>query len=98
MTSFNKYNEDSIRFRAVVNLAAKKEDDSSNKKINQLQRKWQRRKDLSLPLKQRRILQISQEMKIMNQLLKSKKLLQNLPNRIIMAAMTIKVQIKRVCS
>ena len=32
MTSFNKYNEDSIRFRAVVNLAAEKEDDSSNER------------------------------------------------------------------
>ena len=36
--------------------------------------------------------------KMMNQHLKSKKLLQDLPTRIIMAAMTIKVQIKRVCS
>ena len=34
-------------------------------------------------------------MKIMNQLLKSKKLLQDLPNRIIMAAMTIKSSDKR---
>ena len=42
---------------------------------------------MSLPLK-----------KMMNQHLKSKKLLQDLPTRIIMAAMTIKVQIKRVCS
>ena len=32
MTSLNKYNEDSIRFRAVVNLAAEKEDDSSNER------------------------------------------------------------------
>ena len=40
--------------------------------INQLQRKKQRRKYLSLPLKKRRVLQISQAMKIMILLLKSK--------------------------
>ena len=28
MTSFNKYKEDSIRFRAVVNLTAKREESS----------------------------------------------------------------------
>ena len=28
MTSFNKYKEDYIRFRAVINLAAKKEESS----------------------------------------------------------------------
>ena len=65
------------------------------RKMNQLQRKQQRRKDLSMPLKQRRILQISKAMKIMNLLLKSKKLLQNLPKRIVLAAMTVKVQIRK---
>ena len=34
MTSFNKYKEDSIRFRAVVNLTAKKKESSDNDSSN----------------------------------------------------------------
>ena len=35
MTSFNKYKEDYIRFRAVINLAAKKEESSDNDSSNE---------------------------------------------------------------
>ena len=51
----------------------------------------QRRKYLSLPLKKRRVLQISQAMKMMRLLLKSKNSFKNLPKRIVLAAMTVLV-------
>ena len=99
MVGFNKSKEDFIWFRAVVNLAAKKEessdDDSSNKDDKPAPKKVAEKKG-SKPAAQT---EENSSDKSSNEddepTPKKKKLLQNLPKRIVLAAMTVKVQIRK---